>query len=150
MTCGEGGPVDGLGRVLKAEATPPTAAEEPFDPRISDPNLGEHLGIPVDLENLPRQTANPQQPQPTKTKDVPKPVDTVSVGNSTAPEAKLAPAVKRSSPMMKAVTVVMFAAMSFAIGWLYTANERLDKKVDDLTGYQVQVQFGSPEALKGV
>ncbi|MBI2075568.1 MAG: hypothetical protein HYT82_02790 [Candidatus Harrisonbacteria bacterium] len=50
---------------------------------------------------------------------------------------------------MKAFMVVMFAVMSFAVGWIYSANERLDKKVDSLTGYQVQAQFGSPEALKG-
>ncbi|MBI2604207.1 MAG: hypothetical protein HYW56_01560 [Candidatus Harrisonbacteria bacterium] len=66
-----------------------------------------------------------------------------------AKEAQPASAVKRSSPMMKAFTAVMFAAMSFAIGWLYSANERLDKKLDSLTVCQVQAQFGSPEALKG-
>ncbi|MDO8584496.1 MAG: hypothetical protein Q7R85_00015 [bacterium] len=160
MTCGDG-MAEGLGRVLKVAAIPPTPAtndpEEPFDPTISDIYRMEDLVRPKSLENLPMQIVEPREEERSKlpwTEHNPASAGTMPTDNITASEAEIAFAVKEKS--MKWSIGVMFAALVVAVGFLGYDKHQADqtqvemtKKIDGLTTYFIQKEFGNPEALKG-
>lgn len=172
MTRGDG-MAEGLGRMLavrtKQEAadvtlnippsehvpgeTVPVTKDEQFDPTISDVWRAEDLGV-RESENVPRETVDDAASrvlQAEETRQLAACCDE-SKKSQSAPETK--PTLearpvstnKRRNPMKWRASVLMLFAV--AIGCLYGINSRTDERVDILTAYYIEKEYG-PAAMQG-
>ncbi|MDO8584495.1 MAG: hypothetical protein Q7R85_00010 [bacterium] len=148
-------------RLLKGQASlppAPAAADEPFDPTISDVWRAEDLGV-QSPENVPCEAVNNTVSRALPAVETPCQSSCVGIGQARqlavccggsiqqqkAPEAKPASAVKEKSMKWQKCSIAMLCIATMIMGY---TGVQMDKQVNSLTSYYLEKEYG-PNAMNG-